>query len=212
MLRSSFARRGTATVAAALVLVLPILASGLAGPAPARAATHVVSIVDGGFVPASLSIAVGDTVTWRNDDDSPHTVTSDDGAFDSGNLDPGQSFTLTFSAERSTGYVCLYHDEMTGTLTIAAASAPAAAAPAAPAATTAAGGTAVAGDEAAPEGPHEGATHQPDTALPLGATPQWLATLLIGLGLVAFAWALVPGRPRVPAPAEPPTRVRGWRR
>jgi plastocyanin len=203
----------------ALVLALPVLAAGLARPPAARGATHVVSIVDGAFIPASLSIAVGDTVTWRNDDDSPHTVTADDGSFDSGNLDPGQEFTLSFSAERSTGYVCLYHDEMTGTLTVAAATGPAAAvatnapvtAPTAPA-----GGAAENGATTATGTGHIGVGHQPDTALPLPSTPAWLATLLIGLGLVAFATALVPGGFASIGASEASStevgRPRGWRR
>ena len=44
-----------------------------------------VSIVDFAFQPASIEVPAGSTVTWTNTGAAPHTVTADDGAFDSGN-------------------------------------------------------------------------------------------------------------------------------
>jgi plastocyanin len=210
-------------VAGLLAIVAPLIGLGAGRPSAVRAATHVVTITDGAFSPATLTIAAGDTVTWRNDDDRPHTVTAGDGSFDSGNLDAGQTFTMTFASARSVGYVCAYHDDMTATLTVGAAAAPSTVAPPAapvnaPVTSTAPapsghGGTAAGGHDAA-----GGTAAQPDTALALPVlegTPAWLPLLLIGLGLVAFAVAVVPGlgRSRRPVPAVDDTGARGgWRR
>jgi len=55
-----------------------------------------VNIQDDAFDPATTSIAPGTTVTWVNNDDEAHTVTADDGLFDSGRLDPGDSYSVWF--------------------------------------------------------------------------------------------------------------------
>lgn len=197
--RTTRPRRGLLSATLALTLLGPGLA--LSAPAEARGATHVVSVGDGVFAPGSLSIAVGDTVTWTNDDDSPHTATAA-GAFDSGNLEPGQSFSFTFDQPGTYGYLCVYHEEMTATITVVAASV----ASEPPASSTAAPSSAP-----APAGDHRDGDHQPDTALPTPGVdvPSWLAAVLIGLGLVAFAVAVVP--PRRLAPARQDQRG-GWRR
>ncbi|MGH3915082.1 MAG: cupredoxin domain-containing protein [Pseudonocardiaceae bacterium] len=56
---------------------------------------HTVSMAGLQFVPAALTVAVGDTVTWVNDDTSLHTVTVTDGpeTFESELLNPGDTFT-----------------------------------------------------------------------------------------------------------------------
>jgi plastocyanin len=118
-----------------------ILATLAVGPA-ARGATHTVDIAGFAFSPSTLTIAVGDTVTWTNSHSEAHTATASGGAFDSGTLNPGQSFSFTFTAAGSFPYVCNFHPEMTGTITVQAAAAgsptPTQAAAASPAATTAA--------------------------------------------------------------------------
>ncbi|HEX2221386.1 MAG TPA: cupredoxin family copper-binding protein [Candidatus Limnocylindria bacterium] len=121
-------------VIAAVLLVSA--ATGLARPAvPVRGATHQVSIDNFAFMPANLTVAVGDTVTWTNNDDAPHTATAGNGAFDSGNLDNGQTYSFTFTTAGTFSYICEIHPQMTGTITVQAA-------PAAPAAPTAAPTTA----------------------------------------------------------------------
>jgi nitrite reductase (NO-forming) len=60
-----------------------------------------------------LTIKVGTTVTWTNDDpEMLHTVTDVDGAFDSGFLDPDQSFSFTFDTPGEFEYFCLPHPWM----------------------------------------------------------------------------------------------------
>ena len=87
-----------------------------------------VTIVDFAFQPASLEVTAGTTVTWTNSGAAPHTVTADNGAFDSGRLAPGASFSQTFDAAGTVTYHCEIHSQMTGTIVVTDASgAPAAA-------------------------------------------------------------------------------------
>lgn len=167
----------------------------LLAPVQTRAAQHAVQVANMAFAPATLTIAAGDTVTWTNGDDRRHTVTSNDGAFDSGNLDQGGSFSFTFTQPGTYTYRCDYHPEMQATIVVEAAST------AAPAAQAPSGGTdAGAGGGTAAPVTHAPATDdgsQPDTALPTPTSIAWLSPLLIGLGLVALAFAVFPpvGRP-----------------
>src|SRR5690349_18138327 len=99
-------RRTVLTAAAALPLV------PLAFATPAVAAGHAVSIKGMKFNPATLDVAVGDTITFTNEDGAPHTATANDGAFDTGRLSKGQSATVTVSAAGAHAYKCLVHPMM----------------------------------------------------------------------------------------------------
>lgn len=75
------------------------------------------------YDPIALTVAVGDTVAWRNSDTVAHTVTSGasdgtsgtvDGKFDSGFLDPGEVFVYTFTEAGEFDYFCLPHPWMVG--------------------------------------------------------------------------------------------------
>ena len=102
-----------------LALVTALL---FAAALPASAATSSVSMVDSAFEPASKTVAVGDTVKWRNDGELPHEVSSS--AFSSGNVDPDKSWSWTATKAGTFSYVCRYHESsgMKGTLTVRAAS------------------------------------------------------------------------------------------
>jgi plastocyanin len=76
--------------------LLAVLLVALVVLAPARAATFNVSITKGGFVPEALTIAVGDTVTWRNDDTTSHQVASKGADFTSSLIKPGETFSFTY--------------------------------------------------------------------------------------------------------------------
>ena len=92
---------------------------------PARAGTtHSIQIVDFAFSPATLTVTAGDTVTWTNVDAMAHTATSTSGAFDSGSLDQGDSFSLTLTAPGTYDYLCTPHPSMTGRIVVQAAQAP----------------------------------------------------------------------------------------
>lgn len=66
------------------------------------------------FDPGSVTIEAGATVTWRNNGAAQHTVLADDGSFDSGILDPGETFERTFDEPVSLRYKCEPHPWMTG--------------------------------------------------------------------------------------------------
>jgi plastocyanin len=87
-------------------------------PADAVSAATSVSVVDVAFAPKDIEVPVGTTVDWTNDDPFAHTVTADDGAFDSGTMDAGQVFSLTFDEPGTFDYFCAVHPSMTGTVTV----------------------------------------------------------------------------------------------
>jgi len=70
------------------------------------------------YSPSSYNLRVGTTVTWLNHDSTTHTVTEDNGLFDSGPIPPGGSFSYTFTKEGTYQYACTYHPWMTGTITV----------------------------------------------------------------------------------------------
>jgi plastocyanin len=93
--------------------------------------TAMVSIVQGSGANASIAqsyspdpvtvvIGVNNTVTWTNDDSAPHTVTADDGSFNSGNIAPTGTFTFTFTTPGTYKYHCIYHPWMVATLVVKA--------------------------------------------------------------------------------------------
>src|SRR5260370_9800962 len=72
------------------------------------------------FVPANLNIQKSDTVIWSNPTAAPHTVTADDGSFDSGNFGQGQTFKQTFNQSGVTiTYKCNVHKGQVGTINVA---------------------------------------------------------------------------------------------
>jgi YVTN family beta-propeller protein len=73
-----------------------------------------VSIKGFAFNPGSITIKSGQTITWTNNDSVPHTVTSKDGRWDSGDINPGASFSRTFEQEGSFAYYCTIHPSMLG--------------------------------------------------------------------------------------------------
>ncbi|GHO45094.1 cupredoxin domain-containing protein [Ktedonospora formicarum] len=77
-----------------------------------------VSIAQFAFAPESLTVKVGTKVTWTNNDSATHTVTSDQGAFDSGALAPGSKFSFTFSKAGTYTYHCSIHPSMTATIVV----------------------------------------------------------------------------------------------
>lgn len=81
----------------------------------ARAATTVnVSISGYAFSPTPVTIQVGDTVKWTNNDGVSHTVVSDSSVFSSGNIPSGGTYSYTFTAAGTYGYHCSIHTYMTG--------------------------------------------------------------------------------------------------
>lgn len=72
-----------------------------------------VTIDNFNFTPATITVAAGDTVTWVNRDDVPHTVTASDKSFSSQNIDTDGQFTRTFDTPGTYSYFCAIHPFMT---------------------------------------------------------------------------------------------------
>jgi plastocyanin len=77
-----------------------------------------VKIKEMKFTPASVSVKVGESVTWTNEDDRDHTVTAADGSFASDNLKPGASFSFQFNKPGKYAYACSYHPRMKGVVSV----------------------------------------------------------------------------------------------
>ena len=84
----------------------------------ANAADAQVKIANFTFEPPVLTVKVGTTVTWVNDDDIPHLVSEKDGKFRSSALDTGDKFSQTFSAAGTVEYFCAVHPHMTGKIVV----------------------------------------------------------------------------------------------
>jgi plastocyanin len=87
----------------------PIYGSSTPAPAPAPNTVLMAGMV---FSPATITIPVGTTVTWKNNDGIAHTSTSDTGIWDTGNIPAGSSKTTTFGTKGTFPYNCTYHASM----------------------------------------------------------------------------------------------------
>ena len=74
------------------------------------------------FSPASVTIAVGDTVTWHNSGQAPHNATGNNGSFSTGTINPGGSASHTFSSAGTFSYICTIHPNMKGTVRVLSSS------------------------------------------------------------------------------------------
>ena len=79
-----------------------------------------LSISNFAFSPSSLTIKVGTTIKVTNNDQTVHTWTSTAGpvGWNSGDLNPGASFSFTFNTAGSYSYECAIHTFMTGTIMV----------------------------------------------------------------------------------------------
>jgi plastocyanin len=111
-----FAGRGIILAGVALILVLALAPVALA-------AQHAVSIAGFAFAPDSVTVKVGDSVKWTNNDGTTHTATADDGSWDTGNISGGSSASVTFAKAGTFAYHCAIHRTMQGTVVVEAAAA-----------------------------------------------------------------------------------------
>jgi hypothetical protein len=128
----------------------------------AAAADASVSIRDFAFQPASVTVRVGDTVTWTNRDDVIHTVQWSSGS-ESPDLENGESYSRTFTSTGVFPYICGPHPFMTGSVRVLPA----------------AGGTGTGGEQ-----PGTDTVAAPRSASPSLMLPALLA-VLGGIGLAA---------------------------
>jgi plastocyanin len=76
-----------------------------------------IDIQDFAFAPTELTVAAGTEVVWTNRDPAPHTVTAEDGSFDSGEIAPGETFSITLESGE-VAYACLIHPDMQGSIRV----------------------------------------------------------------------------------------------
>ena len=100
------------------IIALAALLAGLALLGSAQAEEYEIRIDNSAFDPNNITIALGDTVTWTNYDSSKHTVTEDNGEFDSEDLDTEDSFSWTFDVAGNYSYHCGRHSSMTGVVNV----------------------------------------------------------------------------------------------
>lgn len=80
--------------------------------------TTAVTIQNMSFSPATLTVKVGDSVTWTNQDSVGHTATADDNSFDTGVIENGQSKSVAFNKAGTYTYHCTIHPSMHGTIIV----------------------------------------------------------------------------------------------
>jgi plastocyanin len=68
------------------------------------------------FNPTTVTVSVGSRIIWDNNDNTRHTVTSDNNFFNSGTLDPGEKYSYTFSNAGTYGYHSSFNSDMHGTI------------------------------------------------------------------------------------------------
>ncbi len=99
------------------MLFIPFSISCQATPPTEEEAAPVsneIEISGFAFVPATVTVTVGTTVTWTNLDSVVHTVTSETGLFDSGNLARNATFSYSFADRGTFSYFCAIHPYMRG--------------------------------------------------------------------------------------------------
>lgn len=93
----------------------PMGGSDMGGDRPSGAD---VTIVDFAFEPTLTMTHPGDSVSWSNAGGAPHTVTANDGAFDSGTISPGGDFSVSFATNGFYSYHCSIHPNMHGMIVV----------------------------------------------------------------------------------------------
>src|SRR5919199_1285780 len=115
--------RKTAIVALVALLFGLCAARAAVRRVGAEGAAAGVRIVDSEFRPRQIRVKAGTTVTWKNEGRMAHTVTADDGSFESPTLGAGKTFSRKFAEAGTYRYYCAFHggqggDGMSGTVVV----------------------------------------------------------------------------------------------
>ena len=105
------------------LLLAAALAAGVSmmpvsDPGTKAATPKVVRIKDFSFSPSSMVVEPGTTVTWVNEDESPHTIADNGKSFRSAALDTNDRFSYTFMQPGEFTYHCTLHPMMVGKITV----------------------------------------------------------------------------------------------
>ena len=95
---------------------------GVPGSTSAAPSSRTMQIIDFAFRPGSIDARVGDSVTFVNDGQAPHTATARNGGFDTGTIAAGRRRSIVLATAGSFSIYCTIHPEMTGTIRVADAS------------------------------------------------------------------------------------------
>jgi len=91
---------------------------GGGGGTPVSIVSNASNLTATAFAPSPVSVQAGGSVTWTNNDNTAHTSTANNGAWNSGSIAPGRTFTMTFPSAGTFTYHCTIHPGMTGTVTV----------------------------------------------------------------------------------------------
>jgi len=109
---------GAVGLTALLVAALPELTAAGEAVVAAAATPASVKIDNFTFAPATLTVTAGTTVTWKNEDDSPHRIGDKNGTFKSAALDTDDTFSHTFAGPGEYPYICTIHPYMVGKIIV----------------------------------------------------------------------------------------------
>jgi plastocyanin len=109
---------GAVGVTAVLAATLPELTAAGEAVVAAAASPATVKIDNFTFAPATLTVTAGTTVTWKNEDDSPHRIGDKNGTLKSAALDTDDTFSHTFAAPGEYPYICTIHPYMAGKIIV----------------------------------------------------------------------------------------------
>jgi plastocyanin len=153
----------------------PVASKKKGKPKAVAAADTSVTIRDFEFAPASITVNVGDTVTWNNEGPTAHSATAEGGSFDTGIFEEGQSRSHTFNEAGTFAYICTPHPNMKGTVVVQAA---------ASGDDGASGDADTSGDTTGTDSPADAGSSLPATGLDAGGMAViGLMTLLLGAHL-----------------------------
>lgn len=87
-------------------------------PNPQTNSKYTITIHNLTFTPSPIMVPVGTTITWINQDSTPHRVISDAGAFESKNLNHGDNYSFKFTRSGTYKYHCSIHPNMKGAIIV----------------------------------------------------------------------------------------------
>jgi LPXTG-motif cell wall-anchored protein len=89
----------------------------IAATSSAKQAAHEVLMRDIEFVPKNITVDVGDTITWRNEDSEPHNaIANDNSIFSTETIQQGETVSATIDQAGTIPYFCSIHAGMKGTV------------------------------------------------------------------------------------------------
>jgi plastocyanin len=81
-------------------------------------AAHTIVVKSFMFTPMTMTVKAGTKITWTNQDEEPHTISSDEGVFRSPAIDTDESYSYQFDKPGTYHYTCTIHPRMVGTITV----------------------------------------------------------------------------------------------